>query len=268
MRERVRGVGLGESVPLYVGVFLAGTFIAATELIGSSIAFTGSIVAFSLGLIATAVLAWHDHITLDSDGVRIRSAFQARLLPYAAIERARRRSRTVEVEDRWDGKTYDTVEYLELTLTTGEVLERRVHDAGAVAKRILERKHEAQIAGRRNSVLNRGHRSAQEWIVELRSRNDKGSGYRSAPKDLAKLWNIVESAWQRADDRAAAAVSLGHRASPEERKRLLRIAEEAPSPQLRIAIEQSVTEDDDEALAEAMDALAEDDGISPWARTK
>lgn len=265
--ERASGVSKGTITGiLLMGLMAALSPFSLASTIGTATAATYAALVFAVTVFATTLFAWHRLITLDDDGVHVRPRLRRRLLPYEHIEQARRRTKTVEWEDRRGNKRYGTEGYLELTLRGGEVLDISAHDPARLAQRILARKHEAAIAKRqRPALLDRGDRSTHAWIGELRSRNQRGADYRSAPKDLASLWNIVESRWQRDDDRAAAAVALGHRASPEIRTRLLRLADEAESPRLRIAIERSLEEDDDQALAEALDALAAEDEASPWA---
>lgn len=264
------GVPKGE-IPLLLllGATFALTAGALASQIGLASAATYAAVAFAVATLATALFYWHRLVTLDDDGVHVRHGLRGRLLPYADIERARRRTKTVESEDRWGNKHYGTAGYVEVTLRRGELLEIQARDPAVLAQRILARKHEATIARRqRSALLDRRGRSTHAWIDELRSRNPRGGDYRSAPKDLASLWSIVESGWQRDDDRAAAAVALGHRANPEVRTRLLRLAEEAESPKLRIAIEKSIEQDDDQALAEALDALAAEEEASPWVQSR
>jgi hypothetical protein len=127
-----------------------------------------------------------------------------------------------------------------------------------VAERIREAMDTFQQGGAisRAALLERGDRTAADWVLALRR---VGSGASAGPRTAAvsgeNLWRILEDASSGSTARAAAAVALGTDLDDDGRARMRSIAEGTAAPKLRIALEAAASATDDAALAEALSSV-------------
>lgn len=140
-------------------------------------------------------------------------------------------------------------------------------DPYAVQQRdaVLARIREARAAFARggptadiSSLVARGSRTQAEWIAELakiRQGLVGGAGYRDVAVREDDLLRLVENPRATEDARAGAALLLKGTLDDEKRARIRIAAEASASPKLRVALDAS-TEDDEAALHEAMEELA------------
>jgi hypothetical protein len=103
-------------------------------------------------------------------------------------------------------------------------------------------------------TLARGDREVGVWLGVLRSTLERSTGFRDAePPSPDALLALVEDASARAIDRAAAAIALS-RADASFKRRVRVVAETTAAPQLRVALEAAV-EDDEQKLASALEEI-------------
>lgn len=108
-----------------------------------------------------------------------------------------------------------------------------------------------------SSLIARGTRTQAEWLAELakiRQGLAGGAGYRDVTLREDDLLRLVEDPKATEDARAGAALLLSGALDDEKRARIRVAAEASASPKLRVALDAS-TEDDEEALHEAMGEL-------------
>ena len=95
-----------------------------------------------------------------------------------------------------------------------------------------------------------------DWLRELRALVVGAEGsYRKAVLSHDSLWRVVEDPSVDAETRAGAAVALGKALDDDGRARLRVAAEASASPQLRVALEAAANPDDEDDLADALEAL-------------
>jgi hypothetical protein len=146
--------------------------------------------------------------------------------------------------------------------TVRERMRRGMYEGDVVADRIRETMTTAtKPAGDVRVALPASEgRGAREWIEDLRR---AGSGtkasFRVAPVDPDDLWCMLEDPNGAPADRAAAATALAVARDEPTRVRLRAAAAAVASPKLRVAIE-AAAGDDDDRLAEALEALETVDG--------
>ena len=204
---------------------------------------------------------WRGWVTLGDGGVTVRTSLFARFVGFEEIERAWRRTEVTKVKShRRLEPSFVATAYVQLELRSGERVRVPARDPVALATQIAERKR--QFTTTKSTPMPRGlareGRSVGDWIEALRDLTLERAGYREVSISTDALWNIVESRWQREDSRAAAAVALGGRASPETRGRLLRLAASVESKKLRTVIEAAAEDGDPKVLAEVLEAVSAD----------
>jgi len=105
--------------------------------------------------------------------------------------------------------------------------------------------------------LARGGAKAADWLSRIRALARMPASYRESPPSREELARILGDPRASEEQRAAAAVGLA--ALGDEGKTHLRVARETTAdPKLRVAIDAAVA-DDDEAIAAALDDVAEAD---------
>ena len=79
--------------------------------------------------------------------------------------------------------------------------------------------------------------------------------------ETGTLLRIASDASELPSRRAAAAIALSSSASTEERERLAEASRAIAHPQLRVAVQAAVADESTEALAAALEALAEEEAV-------
>jgi hypothetical protein len=110
-------------------------------------------------------------------------------------------------------------------------------------------------------ALARGEHEHIEWVARLRALFDVGR-HREAAMLPERLWRIVEDPKRASVERAAAAVALGPRLDEPERARLNRIATQAASQELRIALESVAGASDDATVTVALAELEREEAVA------
>jgi hypothetical protein len=111
---------------------------------------------------------------------------------------------------------------------------------------------------REETLVERGERDARAWLADLRRMGAEPTGnYRRAPLDREALGRLLFDSRARPSTRAAAALVLVAAGDKRARRRLRVATEGLADPRLRIAVARVTRERDEEALAEALDALEE-----------
>jgi predicted transcriptional regulator len=77
---------------------------------------------------------------------------------------------------------------------------------------------------------------------------------------------LLEAASERPLKRAAAAVALGRELDPQTKKRVADVAAATASPRLRVVLEAVERDAEDDAVTDALAALAEEDDVARHVR--
>jgi hypothetical protein len=231
-------VSLGASLCLLVYALFRGA--AVTPI---SMALT--VVVCMLAALATE---WKLVIRIGADGIRLGSAMSPaqRFIPYARLARV-----DVEAADVW------------LALDDGKRIgfgfgRKRNHVANDLAARVRE-----QLSATRSiehpfaAVLGRGSRSPTDWLGALAGRSPD-SAYREVAIPPASLLTTIEDGDAPADIRLGAAVALRRVGLDDIGRARVRVASQLTrDPKLRVGLARSA-EDDEEALAVAVDAFCDE----------
>jgi hypothetical protein len=187
-------------------------------------------------------LAMPTMVTVGTDGVLVRWAFENNYFPYADITRVDRMPGRVRLHLR-SGKSFDVV------FRGGN--DRDVPAAGQLAERIVEAIERRDHGGASldAAMLARPHGvDTHAWVASLREIL-RDETFRQAAVTVDQLWSVVEDATAKAATRAAAAIAL-RGVVDEKGKRRLRVAAQATAaPQLRVALERAADGEDAEVAA-------------------
>lgn len=195
-------------------------------------------------------------VRIGVDGVVAKWVNKERFIPFTRVREARKYTQ------RSGGKTYEGVE---LALDDGTHERIVCGQEGWVkgeADEMLERIQEAFELHKTSrgdlppEVLVRGGRSAREWVTALRGIGAGASvDLRTAPVHQDALIRVVEDARAPAELRVGAAIAAVA-GGADARARVRVAAETTASDKLRIALDTVAgSDDDEEAIAEAVDAL-------------
>lgn len=186
-------------------------------------------------------------LIIGDDGVHIRTSFRKRFIPFSevlAVERIGLLAKIVAMRLR----TNEQVILDPLLITTATLCEDKLVAA-------LERYRLHAIAERTPTlVVNRGNRSAREWISLLRNVGSTSIDYRVAATSTEDLVRVLRDQSADAIARAAAAVSLDA-LDPKATERIRVVAAETANPKLRIALERIADHADDAEIGARLDAL-------------
>ncbi len=117
-------------------------------------------------------------------------------------------------------------------------------------------------------ALDRGDKSAREWIEKLRGiGRGANATFRSAQVTREQLLRIVESTTAEARERLAALVALREGMSEEEKPRVRVAAERCAAPDLRERMVRVAFAPSDDEVAEALDASLMNRDASPVFRS-
>ena len=218
----------------------------------------------ALAALAVALLASIRWLTVAKEAIRLRWLFFERVIDYDEVERVEARRDLVETSGRGFGRQFRVQGYLRISLRSGDVIDVSTSDDGRVVERIGDMRalRTRTSASRALSGLARDERSVADWVRHLKRAGGARGDYRRADRaaDLSEetLWSVVESPWQRAADRAAAAVALHARFDRDARERLRVVARDIDEPELRTVVSQAAEDAaDDEALIASLEALEE-----------
>jgi len=125
-------------------------------------------------------------------------------------------------------------------------------NAALLAARIRDARDARQRGGLAPAALVRGAQSHAQWIAALRRPEAAGLRTQAPLKD--DYWRVLEDASAAPLTRGAAAIALGKDLNDAERARLARAQKTVAAPKLRVVLDRSA-DDDDEALAELLEAL-------------
>ena len=227
--------------------------------VGDSRAITAGIIGVVAMVVALiAYLNMPGHVLIGSDGIYVDKRDEQRYLAFSRIERIEPYEMFVM------GKHFIGVE---VHVDDGSCHQLPIGEdqfgAGERCSQLVDRLRAALTAYRRLQVdearvapLERGERSAEQWLNHLRS---IGAGAHTGPRTAAvpheQLWAIVETPTHDANTRASAAAALGSHADDEGKQRLRFIANSTAQPELRIALD-SAAEGEHDALLEALDDMS------------
>jgi len=224
----------------------------------------GAILFLALAILVGAAAAWlatRVVLRVGADGLVMRRPLRRDVfVPHSSLANVRAdddavileppkgRPLTLQVPDR--GTNSDNA----------EKLARRADEAAAIARRILQarrafREH-ASDEGAVAAVLDRGDRSAREWLGELRRLGEGAAGtFRTIGLARAQLFEVVESTTASARDRIAAAIALRTRIADDEKPRIRVAAERCAEPELRERMLRVLEIEDDEDLEVLVDEM-------------
>lgn len=131
---------------------------------------------------------------------------------------------------------------------------------GIIEERILEcieLAHERQVHEDDEEVTARRGRTGRQWLGALRA--SLAAGYRTVPADVPRLSQILHDPEARPSARAAAAIVLASSGDAGATAKLRIAAEPIANPRVRVALENIAAMSDDAAMAEALEALDEEE---------
>lgn len=131
---------------------------------------------------------------------------------------------------------------------------------GIIENRILEcikLAHERQVHEDEEEVTARRGRTGRQWLAALRA--SLAAGYRTVPADVPRLSQILHDPEARPSARAAAAIVLASSGDAGATAKLRIAAEPIANPRVRVALENIAAMSDDAAMAEALEALDEEE---------
>ena len=213
-------------------------------------------------------------ITIGDDGILLRWAGRRRFVPFGLLREAR-----------------PTPLGVELDLEDDRELEIRVtHRADAEAARrtaILERieeglqRHRALEPAEDEALLTRGDRDLDSWMDEMRMLGTADAyGYRTIAIPRERLWAVLENPGAEPSAREGAALALRARLDDDERERLVSIGQKTASPRLRVSIDAvarapdttrlriALEESESEDVCEAYDPAARHGAAATAARAR
>jgi hypothetical protein len=186
-------------------------------------------------------------VTVGTDGVLVRWAFERNYFSYADLARVDRMPGRVRLHLK-SGKSFDVI------FRSSD--DRDVPQAGQLAERIVEaiERRDRECAPLDPSLLSRPHGvDARAWIASLREILREET-FRQAAVTIDQLWSVVEDATATASMRAAAAIALRGVVDDQGKKRLRVAAQATAAPQLRVALERAA-DGEDADVAEALEEL-------------
>lgn len=201
--------------------------------------------------------SWPSRIEVGVDGILVSWLWQRRFIPMARVA-----SMTPLNEHQVSIQLTDGTSE---TISTSTSRSRR----GAYAKQhrdaVLARMLEAWAAFKNRSpvadvsaLVARGSRTRSAWLDALRKLRGADGGYRAAVVRDEDLWRLIEDPTAPEDARAGAALVLREGLDDEGKSRVRVVAESTASPKLRVALDAAASGAPDEALAKALNELAEE----------
>lgn len=204
-------------------------------------------------------------IVVGADGIVVRGRF----LHYSKIAGARHVHRSnpgwsSPFEAETTGGAAESV--VSIRLHEGEVIDIALGSDAAVAAGAIEEARATWLDGRHGSAIDedmiaRHERSGADWLEALRRLSGGStSAYRSREVDREHVARLLDDVRARPSSRAAAAVVLAALGDATAGAKLRIAAGSIVDPQVRIRLERVADAgEDDEALAEALEALHEAD---------
>ena len=148
------------------------------------------------------------------------------------------------------GKTY--------TIATRKSPGQPTSEQSAFIERLTDawEAYRAGIAPDALGLLARAGRGTLDWVRGLRALGEGQGGYRGIGLTPDHLWRIAEDASAPRESRVGAALALRSTLDDEGRRRLRVAAESSASPKVRVALEATADEVDDEAVAARIEGQA------------
>ncbi len=250
-----------------LAVLLPSIFVGVGLIQALAIGIGGVAAIVGVPILVTMILAWvfglifaPTRVRFGVDGIATRWLGRDRFYPLSEVESAQR------YEENVGGKTYVGVE---LALAGGGRAKIPGGQKGwsRVDPREIEERVREVLELHRNgpseidpALLARGERSVTEWIARLRAIGaGANADARTAALPPEKLLSVVEDATASPAARVGAAVAAIPQLPAEARRRVRVAAATSASPALRVALTRVTEADDDEALAEALAELEDDD---------
>lgn len=229
------------AVAVFVTCRIAWSLAAWSPLLACVMA---CLALMAVPMLVAALRTWN--VWVGAEGVRARRVVggPARLVPFAEVTAQQAQVR------QWVQLSADGEPWLKLELGNAD-------EAQALCASVNHgREHAARGATAEiESQLERGGRSASEWLSALRA---AGSGaqqnYRRAELPLEQLWAVVENPDAEPSARIGAGVRLRLQtgADSEARERLRLVARSTALPEVRDATEQLAAEAEEAALLEQL----------------
>jgi hypothetical protein len=220
-------------------------------------------------------------IVVGVDCVLVRG----RVIHYSKLQSVKHHGRYEEAVPGWSyGESGDAGEpprdvwTVSLALVGGEVLDvatrslartgdlRTEDEPGAEIARAIEEARVGWVTGRADQDrevdgLLRGERTGSQWLETLRrlGSTSASASYRDVALDIARLSRLLDDRHAKPSARAAAALVLAASGDTAAAPKLRVAAEAMANPRLRIALENIAEGRDDAAVAEALEALEEED---------
>lgn len=251
----------------------AGLLLSASLYLEGTGTYPRVFVASLVGLVVSIAL-WMIplHVTIGNDGLYLERLGRRRRVPFASIRAlgslaAEPNTVVVELDSgqriplRVNAATHSsTSKQLEGVLGIRHQVEPKMPETDLLRSAIQSalddfRKREAHADAA--ALLARSGRPTREWIRELvQPRAD--SAYRGGLTSQEVLFRIVDDPAVDPTARAGAVLALRAKLDDEGRARVRVAAEASASPRVRVALE-SALNDDDEAVAAAIDAVERDE---------
>jgi hypothetical protein len=201
-------------------------------------------------------------ITLHDDGLSIRWLGRRRFVPYERLAAVEQWQDILDVTDNESQRVqaWDVQQGVRILLRDGKTLRLRTRTwrmdplasglrvkmalpdplGNGFVRAVKQRSHACTgvTLAPHPAGLERGGRSVAEWLAELRALGMvREGGYRATPSDRGRLLRIAEDAAESAPLRIAAAVALAGSLDDHERGRLRVAHSESGSPRFHAAME-------------------------------
>lgn len=191
-------------------------------------------------------------VTIGADGVLVAWPLlrRRRFIPHGAIEAVDAPDGETVVLRLQGGKTY--------TIATRKSPGQPTSEQSAFIERLTDawEAYRAGIAPDALGLLARAGRGTLDWVRGLRALGEGQGGYRGIGLTPDHLWRIAEDASAPRESRVGAALALRSTLDDEGRRRLRVAAESSASPKVRVALEATADEVDDEAVAARIEGQA------------
>jgi hypothetical protein len=192
-------------------------------------------------------------VTIGADGVLVAWPLlrRRRFIPHGDIEAVDAPDAENVVLRLKGGKTY--------SISTRTSPGQPKSEQSALIERLTDawEAYRAGVAPDALGLLARAGRGTLDWVRGLRALGEgQGSGYRGIGLTPEHLWRIAEDPSAPRESRVGAALALRPTLDDEGRGRLRVAAESSASPKVRVALEATADEVDDEAVAARIEGQA------------
>ena len=221
-----------------------------------TIASLGLTAAIVVSAILLARMLWRVRLRVGTDGVMLRELFRRRFVPHAEIADVEADGEYVVIR-RTNGTD---IRLHVLAYKAEEPGHASVNDEALAVARRLRQAHREHRDGAPvtdlSAALDRGARTTRQWLDDLRKLGEGTvATFRTVGVAREQIFDVVTSTTATSKDRIAALVALRPSLDADEETRIRVATEKIAAPELRVAMERVLDEDDEAAMTEALEAV-------------